>query len=586
MRLPVVIAWLSPSLDREELRKVLQEELRGSHLRFFSQEREAQAYREQGILEGEEIFLFLAPLPEGSHFLEESISRWPLAYGLGLSQDDNIVLADTKYPVVSLNGHGYLALRFHLRGIYQRYEERRRHERKQQILTELHRVSLSLTGEVRLEWLIFKVLRLAIDNSGAERGFLIVPDPPESHQLRVVGYAEAGDHEPRPYPPQPAEAEPQIFHALLQHATRARENIFVTEADTDSLWTSHPDWEKLGVYSILCLPLVYQGKLIGIVYLSHASQSLLAEPAQAEFLKLFTAPAAVALQNAQLYAEMEERVRERTEEVIRQKEEIERQSLLLRQQNEDILASLRYAQRVQRAIFPPWSELQRTFPESFLFYQPREIVGGDFYWYTQRLSKVIIAVGDCTGHGIPGAFMTIIANTLLKQIVELEGVFKPSEILYLLNLRMRAALQHEEVIYQRFQEGMEIALIQVDPRRHKLLYAGAGRPLFLARQSKGIEVRPDRITIGAPYEGEAPEFSLHHIDLMPNDMIYLFSDGFTDQLNGEGKRYQLRRLYEFFELVAEQPARQQGLLLEAEYNRWVGNARQTDDILILGIRIP
>jgi len=182
--------------------------------------------------------------------------------------------------------------------------------------------------------------------------------------------------------------------------------------------------------------------------------------------------------------------------------------------------------------------------------------------------------------------MTVIANTLLKQIVEMEGVFKPSEILYLLNLRMRAALQHEEAAYQRFQEGLELALVQVDPKRHKLLYAGANRPLFLVRKGKGTEIRPDRITLGAPYEGEAPEFTLHALDLEAGDMLYLFSDGFTDQLSPDGKRYQLRRLYEFFELIADQPPPQQNLLLESELQRWMSTARQTDDILIVGLRIP
>jgi serine phosphatase RsbU (regulator of sigma subunit) len=282
---------------------------------------------------------------------------------------------------------------------------------------------------------------------------------------------------------------------------------------------------------------------------------------------------------------METLVQKRTEEVFRQKEALEKQARLLQQQNEDIMASLRYAQRVQRAIFPPWNEIFQFFPDSFLFYQPREIVGGDFYWFAHRLSKVIVAAGDCTGHGIPGAFMTIIANTLLKQIVELEGVFKPSEILYLLNLRMRAALHHEDAQYQRFQEGMEIGLIQVDIKRHRLLFAGARRPLFWVHAGKGQEISGDRITIGSPWEGEAPEFTLHTLEVSPGDMVYLFSDGFSDQLSPDNKRYQHRRLLELLEAIAPHPAHQQRLLIEAELARWMGTTRQTDDILIIGLRI-
>lgn len=582
---PLVVGWLPTLSQNPSLRLLLEEELEKAQLHLFSRVEEAQAFTEKSILRGEEIFLFLALLPEGEQFLEEMLSRWPLAYGLGLTADVHLLSREKKFLTAYLNSQ-VESLRPYLQELWQRYEERRQSEKQRQILTELHRVSLSLTGEVRLEWLIFKLLRIALDNSGAEEAFLLVPDPLQPTVLQVVGYAEASDHSPHPYSARSLEQEPRIFPALVEHVARLRENILLDDSTSDTFWLRHPDWQKLDIRSLLCLPLIYQGRLIGILYLLHPTHALYLPAERIEFLKLFTAPAAVALQNAQLYAEMEERVRERTEEVIRQKEEIERQSLLLRQQNEDILASLRYAQRVQRAIFPPWLELQRAFPESFLLYQPREIVGGDFYWFAQRLSKVIVAVGDCTGHGIPGAFMTIIANTLLKQIVELEGVFKPSEILYLLNLRMRAALQHEDANYQRFQEGMELALIQVDPKRHKLLYAGANRPLFFVRQGQGQEIRPDRITLGAPTEGEAPEFTLHTLDLQPGDMVYLFSDGFTDQLSPEGKRYQLRKLYEFFELIADQPVPQQGILLEAEMQRWMGNSRQTDDILVLGLRIP
>lgn len=582
MNPPVVVAWLPERWA--SLHAILQAGLGEIELRAFSQMRAAQAFIEKGILEGMEIFLLVAPLPEGKDFLRESLSRWPLAHGLALTDDPSYIDEKAPYFTVYLNGeprtlHPYLA------ELRSRYLERQERERQQKILTELHRVSLSLTGEVRIERLIFKLLRIALDNSDAEAAFLIVPEERATEKLQVVGYARRTDHEPQLYSPRPIEAEERLFIPLILHVARARENILLAESHTENLLHKHPDWERLNVRALLCLPLVYQGRLIGILYMHEPTPALATHPEKMEFLKLFTAPAAVALQNAQLYAEMEARVRERTEEVIRQKEEIERQSILLRQQNEDILASLRYAQRVQRAIFPSWSELQKVLPESFLFYQPREIVGGDFYWFAQRLSKVIVAAGDCTGHGIPGAFMTIIANTLLKQIVELEGVFKPSEILYLLNLRMRAALQHEEEMYQRFREGMELGVIQLDVKRRKLLFAGAGRPLFIVRERRGREIRPDRITIGAPYEGEAPEFTLHSTDLEPGDMLYLFSDGMSDQFNAEGKKYQLRRLYEFLEMISEQSARQQVLLVESELQRWMGTVRQTDDIMVLGIRV-
>jgi serine phosphatase RsbU (regulator of sigma subunit) len=466
-------------------------------------------------------------------------------------------------------------------------ESRRRREQEGQnrLLLELHRVSLSLIGEMRLDKLIFKVLRIALENSHAEEAVLLLPNPENPDDLRLIAQVKADMYEAPPLQNLPASSVETLFWPLIQHSVQARENIILPDIQEDPFWSRHPDLLRLPLRMVIVLPLIYQGRLIGLLYLKHASQPIFLPPSEVEFLKLFTAPTAIALQNAQLYTHMEALVQKRTEEVFRQKEALEKQAQLLQQQNEDIMASLRYAQRVQRAIFPPWNEIFQFFPDSFLFYQPREIVGGDFYWFAHRLSKVIVAAGDCTGHGIPGAFMTIIANTLLKQIVELEGVFKPSEILYLLNLRMRAALHHEDTQYQRFQEGMEMGLIQVDTKRHRLLYAGARRPLFWVHAGKGQEVPGDRLTIGSPWEGEAPEFTLHTLEVEPGDMVYLFSDGYSDQLSPDNKRYQHRRLLELLESIASQPASQQRLFIEAELARWMGSARQTDDILIIGLRV-
>ncbi|MCS6790058.1 MAG: SpoIIE family protein phosphatase [Bacteroidia bacterium] len=582
MSAPLVIGWLPSAASCASFLSLLQGEIGEASLKLFRRAEEAHAYAEKSILQGEEPFLFLARLPEGAVFLEELLRRWPLAYGIGLyEQEGQIVSLEVPYLPLKASADPN-TLRFHLRLLRQRYEERLQSEKKNMLLSELHRVSLSLTAEVRLEWLIFKLLRIVLDDSQAQEAILLSY---EGEKLRPIGYAAGGDHAPRALPPIPF-LEEKLFLPLLEFVARSRENILLTEGMSDSLWLTHPQWLRLNVPSLLCLPLVFQGKLIGILYLIAPKTDFLAVPERMEFLKLITSHAAIALQNATLYAQMEAKVQERTAEVVRQKEEIERQSILLKQQNEDILASLRYAQRVQRAIFPSWQEFQQSFPDSFLFYQSREMVGGDFYWFAQRLSKAIIAVGDCTGHGIPGAFMTIIANTLLRQIVELEGVFRPSEILYLLNLRLAAALHHEDNRYDQFREGMELALLQVDPKRHKLLYAGAGRPLYIVRDGCGTELRPDRITLGLPWVGDAPEFTPHAYDLQPGDMLYLFSDGFSDQLNPEGKRYQLKRFYELLQVMAQHPAEHQYIVLEAEWKRWMENTRQTDDIIVIGVRVP
>ncbi len=522
--------------------------------------------------------------PEAQDYLAMVYKHRPRALLIALIAP-NSVFTPPSFPVLPVGLTEEGLDKSLLSYLIREWRRRQEYEGQHRLLVELHRVSLSLIGEMRLDKLIFKVLRIAIENSRAEEATLLLPRPEKAEELQVVCQVRSDMYEAPPLQNTPAQATDGIFWPLIQHSIQARENLILSDVQADPFWGRHPDLLRSPLRMVISLPLIYQGRLIGLVYLKHSTQPISLLPSEIEFLKLFTAPAAIALQNAQLYNEMETLVQNRTEEVFRQKEALEKQALLLQQQNEDIMASLRYAQRVQRAIFPPWNELFQFFPESLLLYQPREIVGGDFYWFAHRLSKVIVAAGDCTGHGIPGAFMTIIANTLLRQIVELEGVFKPSEILYLLNLRMRAALHHEDAQYQRFQEGMEIGLIQVDIKRHKLLYAGARRPLFWVHKGKGQEIPGDRLTIGSPWEGEAPEFTLHSLEVAPGDMLYLFSDGYSDQLSPENKRYQHRRLLELLESIASQPAAQQRLLIEAELARWMGSTRQTDDILIIGLRV-
>ncbi len=528
--------------------------------------------------------IVLGEWPAAKDYLAMAHQRFPRALLVALTATD-ASFRPVSFPIlpvgITSEGIDKPILSYLLR----EWGRRREQEGQHRLLLELHRVSLSLIGEMRLDKLIFKVLRIALENSHAEEAVLLLPNPEVPDELRVVCQVRSDMYEAPPLQDTPVQAFEGLFWPLVQHSIQARENLILSDVQADPFWSRHPDLLRLPLRMIISLPLIYQGRLIGLVYLRHSTQTISLLPSEIEFLKLFTAPAAIAIQNAQLYTQMETLVQKRTEEVFRQKEALEKQALLLQQQNEDIMASLRYAQRVQRAIFPPWNEIFQFFPDSFLFYQPREIVGGDFYWFAHRLSKVIVAAGDCTGHGIPGAFMTIIANTLLRQIVELEGVFKPSEILYLLNLRMRAALHHEDAQYQRFQEGMEIGLIQIDIKRHKLLYAGARRPIFWVHEGKGQEVTGDRLTIGSPWEGEAPEFTLHSLEVAPGDMLYLFSDGYSDQLSPENKRYQHRRLLELLESIASQPASQQRLLIEAELARWMGTARQTDDILIIGLRM-
>jgi serine phosphatase RsbU (regulator of sigma subunit) len=458
---------------------------------------------------------------------------------------------------------------------------------KARILTELHRASMSITGEIQLHKLLHKLMRLVVENADARKGYILMEDAdgrifieasgtPTEHATQT-GRAEISDFSP-------------VCPAVVEYVVRTRENIILHDALKEGNFLSHPYIRKNLCRSILCTPLIYQGKLYGILYLENSEKTHAFSNESLELLRLLTAPAAIAIQNAQLYSYMEAKVEERTREVKAQKEEIERSHELIRQKNDDIISSINYARRIQDAFLPSLEGIKKTFPQSLVYYKPKDIVSGDFYWFSRRLSKAIIAAADCTGHGIPGAFMTIMANTLLRQIVELEGIFKPDEILYHLNLRVRVALQQEtestEAGRRKNQDGLDIALLQVDTKRGKLQYAGANRPLLIVRANGEIEeIKGDKQGIGGYQIEEVASYTTHTFEMEAGDTVYIYSDGYPDQIGEEiNKRFQGKRFQTFLQEIHDKDMEYQRLLLDAELRHWRGDMEQTDDVVVIGIR--
>ncbi|MGQ9863087.1 MAG: PP2C family protein-serine/threonine phosphatase [Bacteroidia bacterium] len=580
----LIVGVLPPAWE-EKLRSLVHEFFPTSTWHNFRDPDKLLSFIEKAILQGEGIEVLIAYGHSGIAILAQVLAKWPHALHILLWPGDE-ELNFTWAQSAKIFRLAYLDkpwdIQHALHETAQHLKQKELIQEKNHVLSELHRMAMSLFAEVQVDKLVHKLLRIVLENTSADHAHLILQA--EDGQLYWMGKYDKASNATNKIEKVPLAGDEFLPENLIRYVARTRENLILNNPLENELFRNLPYLRKHNVGSLMVVPLVYQGSLVGIVYLQSARAS--AFHADLEILKMMVAPAAIALQNAYLYSQMEELVAQRTQEVVRQKEEIQYQAQLLKRQNEDILASLLYAQRVQRAIFPSWQRLQEILPQSFLFYSPREVVSGDFYWFAVRLSKMIVAVGDCTGHGIPGAFMTVMANTLLKQIVELDGVFRPSEILYLLNLRMRAALQHEAE-YQKAGEGLDLALCQIDYKRGKLLFTGANRPLVLIHKGELIEIKGDKIGIGGYQDlSDAPEYTLHTLELQKEDMLYLFSDGFADQIGADNKRYQQRHFYELLLSISSQPADRQKALLQAELQRWQGDMPQTDDITILGLRMP
>ncbi|HUW91990.1 MAG TPA: two-component regulator propeller domain-containing protein [Bacteroidales bacterium] len=271
---------------------------------------------------------------------------------------------------------------------------------------------------------------------------------------------------------------------------------------------------------------------------------------------------------------LEEKVEERTAEVVTK-------SIELEEKNRDITASIRYAERIQRAMLPP----ENYFNDTFVLFMPKDIVSGDFYWMHDAGDKQYIAVVDCTGHGVPGAFMSIIGHNSLNKIVKERGIRPPSEILDHLNIEVvHALLQRSE---KAVRDGMDISILSFDTRSRFIEYSGAYQPLYHVRNGRVTIYRPDRFPIGMIDGQEKKVFTNHRIDVQKGDMLYLFTDGFADQFGGdEEKKFKTINIRCLLSEIYSYPGDEQKRLLGKAIREWMGNIPQVDDILFIGTRVP
>lgn len=264
--------------------------------------------------------------------------------------------------------------------------------------------------------------------------------------------------------------------------------------------------------------------------------------------------------------------------------QIKRQKEELSQKNKSITDSIIYAKRIQEAIMPSEKGFKKILPDSFVLHIPKDIVSGDFYWINQHHDKIFVAAVDCTGHGVPGAFMSLIGLELFRKITNNEGVEEPAQILNNLNKDFEQIFKDMDNIVLR--DGMDIAFCTIDNANHSLEFAGAYNPLYIIRDEKIIEIKGNRFPIGLNISDQEPHFETYKTEIRENDMIYIFSDGYADQFGGlEGKKFKYRRFRHLLLTIHSMPVETQLKILEKSINEWKGNLEQVDDILVIGIRL-
>lgn len=275
-----------------------------------------------------------------------------------------------------------------------------------------------------------------------------------------------------------------------------------------------------------------------------------------------------------------------------QKSEIATQKKIVEEQHRDILDSISYAQRIQDAMLPSREEMNRLFPGAFVFFRPRDIVSGDFWWIGQSGTVKIIAAIDCTGHGVPGAFMSLIGNNVLNEIVKMNHQPDPATILAQMTQQVVAALNQEHSatagssdFSSGIKDGMDVAICCINESEGTIRFAGANNPLYFIRNGNLEEIKGDRQPVGV-FDGEQKPFTTHTLPLKEISAIYLFTDGYADQFGGPGgKKFKYSRLKENLHRHHRLSPSEQEMQLAETFDSWKGPLDQIDDVLVIGVKL-
>ena len=292
----------------------------------------------------------------------------------------------------------------------------------------------------------------------------------------------------------------------------------------------------------------------------------------------------IEVHNKQLEQQKEEIVAQR-DEIEAQRDTVVSQMGIITHQKKELTDSIQYAYKIQCALLPPENYINLCLPNSFILYMPKDVVSGDFFFVEQTGGYTIVAAVDCTGHGVPGAMMSVIGYNLLNQAVKINKITKPSEILGFLDVGVTEILRqtHNE---SGVKDGMDLSLVCIDNQTRTFEYAGAYNSVYYIHNMQLTEVKADKFPIGVNEDGVADIYTNHGLPVAKGDMVYLFSDGYADQFGGpKGKKFKYKQLEETLIGICEEPVVVQRELVKKKYFEWKGNEDQVDDVLVIGIRV-
>jgi serine phosphatase RsbU (regulator of sigma subunit) len=346
--------------------------------------------------------------------------------------------------------------------------------------------------------------------------------------------------------------------------------------------------ESLGLPFFVAVPIFSHNSLFGVLVSGRLKELKPFFPqlndSDVDLLKSIAAFISVSCTNANLYSIADQLVKERTDQVVQQKEEIERKNIELEVIYKHVTDSIHYAKNIQEAILPPKNVWNSYLPDSFVLYKPKDIVSGDFYWIDKKDEWVYFAAVDCTGHGVPGAFMSIVGYNLLKDILMDDSICTPAQIMDKMNIGVSSTFHRDRTV-RATKDGMDMTLCAINYKTMELQYASANNPLYLIRNGELVKYKADKFPVGMDVMN-TKLFTNNCIKLEKGDTLYLASDGYADQFGGpDDKKFMVNNFRNLLKEVSVKSVESQHFELDQTIENWKGSLEQVDDMLIIGLRI-
>ncbi len=446
--------------------------------------------------------------------------------------------------------------------------------------------SNTISSEIELEELLKKMMHIVIENAGAQKGYFLLP---RNGGWFIEAEGEMGQTDVKVLQSIPVETKtmestapgPVLPKTIVKYAERTRQTVVLNNAVNEGNFTEDEYIKNRKPKSVLCIPLINQGNLEGMLYMENDLTIGAFSEERINVLNMLSSQIAISIKNASMYRDLNE-LNKNLEQIVGER------TRELKEKNEQILSSILYSRKIQKTIMPVEAKIKAVFTDYFIFYLPRDIVSGDFYWFTEIDDSLFFAVVDCTGHGVPGALLSMIGAIFLNEIVEINEIFDPDRILEELHKRVRTHLKQDES-YSETRDGMDVCICRIERKRQRVYFAGAKRPLYMVKKRDGnstfVEIQGDRKSIGGIQRENTRSYTCHEIEIKKGDMLYLTSDGFADLANPEMEKYSSRRLKAFLGMLSRFPLETQKQYLLEEFETFRNSEKQRDDISIIGLRV-